>query len=104
MGAVAQQPRRTNFDVKHMTVQVRPNSNAETNSTLVLKLDLKEVSAKVRTGFPKDEEKDYQLKDVWAGILPFAPLHTLDPIDDERLLKGIPPPESVSHYKRPQRQ
>lgn len=82
-------------------LQVRANSTAETNATLVLRLRLEEVSAKVRTGFPKDDEKDYQLEDVWAGIIPFAPIQTLEPINDERLLEGIPLPRSVTHYKRP---
>ena len=67
----------------------------------MLRLKLEEVSAKVRTGFPKDDEKDYHSTDVWAGILPFAPLQTLQPIDDHRLLEGIPVPKSVSNYKRP---
>lgn len=67
----------------------------------MLKLDLEEVSAKVRTGGPKDEEKDYKLEDVWAGVLPFAPLKALTPIDDDRLIKGIPQPPSVTDYKRP---
>ncbi len=71
-------------------MQVRPNSKPELNSTLVLKLDLVEVSAKVRTGGPKDDEKDYQLPDVWAGVLPFAPLAVLPPVDDDRLLPGTP--------------
>lgn len=80
---------------------MRPNSKAETNATLVLKLPLEEVSAKVRIGFPKDDEKDYQLTDVWAGILPFAPIQTLEPINDERLIEGIQLPKSVTDYKRP---
>ena len=84
-----------------LILQVRENSKAETNSTLVLRLKLEEVSAKVRTGFPKDDAKDYQLTDVWAGILPFAPLQTLNPIDDHKLLPGIAVPRSVSDYKRP---
>lgn len=80
---------------------MRPNSSSELNATLVLALDLSEVSAKVRTGPPKDDEKDYQLPDVWAGVLPFAPQTTLPPIDDDRLLPGIKVPPSVSDYKRP---
>lgn len=82
---------------------MRANSKAETNATLVLRLKLEEVSAKVRTGFPKDDEKDYQLTDVWAGILPFAPMQTMEPINDERLLDGIQLPKSVSEYRRPSR-
>lgn len=86
----------------HLRVsQVRANTKAETNATLVLQMKLEEVSAKVRTGFPKDDEKDYALPDVWAGVLPFAPLQTLEPINDERLLDGIQLPKSVSSYKRP---
>jgi hypothetical protein len=87
--------------ISKLLMQVRPNSKTELSSTLVLKLDLEEVSAKVRTGGPKDEEKDYQLEDVWAGILPFAPLKALAPIDDVRLIKGIPQPPSVTDYRRP---
>jgi len=80
--------------------QVRAHSKPELSATLVLRLDLVEVSAKVRTGGPKDDE-DYQLPDVWAGVLPFAPLKALAPIDDDRLLEGIPPPPSVTDYRRP---
>ena len=82
-------------------VQVRGNSKTELSATAVLALDLVEVSAKVRTGMPKDEERDYSLPDVWAGILPFAPLKTLAPIDDDQLIEGIKPPPSVTDYKRP---
>jgi len=35
----------------------------------VLALPLEEVSAKVRTGGPVDDEEDYSLP-VWAGVLP----------------------------------
>lgn len=91
----------TNHLLPGRVSEVRPNSKTELSSTLVLKLDLEEVSAKVRTGGPKDEEKDYQLEDVWAGILPFAPLKALAPIDDVRLIKGIPQRPSVTDYRRP---
>ena len=81
-------------------MQVRPNNKAETNATLVLALDLLEVSAKVRTGPGRDDEKDYRLPNVWAGVLPFAPLTALAPIDDPRLISGIPQAKSVLDYKR----
>ena len=67
---------------------------------MVLAMDLVEVSAKVRTGGVHDDEKDYALPDVWAGELPFEPLKAKTPIDDERLIKGIPPAKSVLNYKR----
>lgn len=84
----------------HVYAQIRPHSKVELNSTLVLALQLVEVSAKVRTGHVKDDEKDYRRDDIWAGILPFAPLAALEPIDDPRLLPGIPPAKSVTNYKR----
>ena len=41
----------------------------ELKATSVLSLTLDEVSAKVRTGPPKDDEPDYELP-VWAGVVP----------------------------------
>jgi hypothetical protein len=66
--------------------------------TLVLSLALKEVSAKVRTGPPKDEEPDYALP-LWAGVVPLK-LTAGTPIDDPRLAKGIEPPDYARNYKR----
>jgi uncharacterized protein len=40
-------------------------------ATSVLSLDLKEASAKVRTGGPKDDAEDYDLP-IWAGVLPLT--------------------------------
>ena len=34
-------------------------------------MPLEEVSAKVRTGPPKDDEEDYALP-IWAGVLPIG--------------------------------
>jgi hypothetical protein len=34
-------------------------------------MDLDEVSAKIRTGQPVDDEEDYALP-VWAGVLPLS--------------------------------
>ena len=48
---------------------VRPPSDKEIRATLVLALPLAEVSAKVRTGPPLDDEADYALP-IWAGELP----------------------------------
>ena len=38
---------------------------------MLLRLPLAESSAKVRTGWPLDEEEDYEL-DIWAGVIPFT--------------------------------
>jgi hypothetical protein len=51
---------------------------------------LDEVSAKVRTGPPKDDEKDYALP-IWAGVLPVTTL-VAAPQPDPRLGSGTPLP------------
>jgi uncharacterized protein len=48
---------------------VRQPTEQELKATSVLALPLDEVSAKVRTGGPVDDEADYSLP-VWAGVLP----------------------------------
>src|SRR5271170_1911660 len=48
---------------------VRQPTEQELKATTVLALPLEEVSAKVRTGGPIDDEADYSLP-VWAGVLP----------------------------------
>ena len=77
---------------------LREPTDAELKGTLVLSLPLKEVSAKVRTGPPKDDEEDYALP-LWAGVVPLK-LTAGNPIDDPRLPKGIEPPGYARNYKR----
>lgn len=77
---------------------LRETTDAELKGTLVLSLPLKEVSAKVRSGPPKDDEADYALP-LWAGVVPLK-LTAGNPIDDPRLPKGIEPPGYARNYKR----
>ena len=77
---------------------LRETTDAELKGTLVLTLPLKEVSAKVRTGPPKDDEVDYALP-LWAGVVPLK-LSAGTPIDDPRLPRGIEPPGYARNYKR----
>jgi len=77
---------------------LRETTDAELKGTLVLNLPLKEVSAKVRSGPPKDDEVDYALP-LWAGVVPLK-LTAGNPIDDPRLPKGIEPPGYARNYKR----
>ena len=49
--------------------EVRQPTEQELKATLVLALPLVEVSAKVRTGPPVDDEEDLALP-VWAGVVP----------------------------------
>lgn len=50
---------------------------------MVLSLPLVEVSAKVRTGPPVDDEADYDLP-VWAGVIPLQVTEG-EPIPDPHL-------------------
>ena len=51
--------------------ELRPPTRQEIKATTVLRMPLEEVSAKVRTGPPKDDEEDYALP-IWAGVLPMG--------------------------------
>ena len=77
---------------------LRETTDAELKGTLVLTLPLKEVSAKVRSGPPKDDEVDYALP-LWAGVVPLK-VTAGNPIDDPRLPRGIEPPGYARNYKR----
>jgi hypothetical protein len=61
-------------------------------------LPLEEVSAKVRTGPPLDDEEDYALK-VWAGVLPLK-LVAEQPVNDPVLQTGIEPAPYLFEYSR----
>jgi len=50
--------------------EARKPDPKELKGTTVLKIAIEQASAKIRTGGPKDEERDYDLP-VWAGILPY---------------------------------
>jgi nitroimidazol reductase NimA-like FMN-containing flavoprotein (pyridoxamine 5'-phosphate oxidase superfamily) len=72
---------------------VRPPNDNELKATAVLALSLNEVSAKVRTGPPNEEEADYSLN-AWAGVIPLR-LTALVPEDDPRLRPGIQRPAQI---------
>jgi len=78
--------------------QVRGADRRELAATAVLALPLGEVSAKVRTGPPKDDDPDYDLP-IWAGVLPLA-LTPGDPAADPVLDPSIPVPEHVATWDR----
>ena len=80
------------------STDVRPGDRRELAATAVLALPLEEVSAKVRTGDPKDEDQDYDLP-YWAGILPLS-LEPGRPMPDPRLKPGIPVPPYVTAWSR----
>ena len=78
---------------------VRKPTPEEMAATIVLSIELREASAKVRTGPPVDAEGDYGLP-VWAGILPIKSVRG-KPIRDPRLRKTIRIPGYLSGNTRP---
>jgi uncharacterized protein len=77
---------------------VREPNEQELKGTSVLALPLLEVSAKVRTGPPKDDEEDMAIP-VWAGELPLR-ITAGSPVDDPQLSAGVSPPAYVTSYSR----
>jgi uncharacterized protein len=78
--------------------EVRGADRRELAATAVLAVPIEEVSAKVRTGPPKDDEVDDALA-VWAGVLPLA-LVPGDPVPDARLDPAVPVPSYVAGWDR----
>ncbi|MEY4930286.1 MAG: hypothetical protein RI909_1010 [Bacteroidota bacterium] len=66
---------------------VRKPTPGEWKATMVLSFEIKEASAKVRTGPPKDDDEDYDL-DVWAGVQPLK-IQRLAAIPDPALKAGL---------------
>ena len=79
---------------------VRPPSEQELKGTMVLAVPLVEASAKVRTGFAVDDDKEYETT-AWTGVLPFK-WTPGEPILDPRGDAAIPVPERIQRYSRPQ--
>jgi nitroimidazol reductase NimA-like FMN-containing flavoprotein (pyridoxamine 5'-phosphate oxidase superfamily) len=80
------------------SLDARPPTEKELRSTMLLKLPINEASAKVRTGFPLDDEADYDLE-IWAGVVPFT-TQIETPLVDPKLLFDVDPPTYVSGYQR----
>lgn len=77
----------------------RPPSRKELAATAVLRLDLREVSVKVRTGPPSDDPEDLDLPH-WAGVLPlFTSPGTPEPAPDLRTTATAP--AHVTGWERP---
>jgi nitroimidazol reductase NimA-like FMN-containing flavoprotein (pyridoxamine 5'-phosphate oxidase superfamily) len=79
---------------------VRPPSEQELKGTMVLAVPLVEASAKVRTGFAVDDDREYD-GGAWTGVLPFK-WTPGEPIRDPRGDAAIPVPANVKRYSRPQ--
>ncbi len=76
---------------------LRPMSKKELKATTVLGLELEEVSAKVRTGMPGDDEEDYALP-IWGGVIPIA-MNVAAPVSDPRVVPGVAVPDHVKAWR-----
>jgi uncharacterized protein len=77
-------------------VEVRGPSESELKATSVLEFLIDEASAKVRSGPPLDDEKDYGAP-VWAGVLPLE-MRSKPPIPDDNLIGGVAVPDYALRY------
>jgi nitroimidazol reductase NimA-like FMN-containing flavoprotein (pyridoxamine 5'-phosphate oxidase superfamily) len=78
---------------------VRPPSDKELRSTLVLALPLDECSVKLRTGPPLDDEEDLD-RFTWAGVVPLTTVPGA-PVPAPDLRADPPVPAYASGYRRP---
>jgi uncharacterized protein len=76
---------------------LRPMTAKELKATTVFGMELNEVSAKVRTGPPGDDEVDYALP-IWAGVVPLS-INTGMAIPCPRLMTGVDAPSHVAAFK-----
>ncbi|QNE78564.1 pyridoxamine 5'-phosphate oxidase family protein [Streptomyces finlayi] len=72
----------------------RPADAKELAATAVIRLDLDEVSAKVRTGGPNDDPEDVSLPH-WAGVVPLTRGHAA-PVPADDLDPAIAVPEYLA--------
>jgi nitroimidazol reductase NimA-like FMN-containing flavoprotein (pyridoxamine 5'-phosphate oxidase superfamily) len=79
---------------------VRPPSEQELKGTMVLAVPLVEASAKVRTGFAVDDDKEYG-GPAWTGVIPFK-WTAQTPAPDPRRKSDIAVPANILQYSRPQ--
>jgi hypothetical protein len=77
---------------------VRPSTVTEIRQTTVIALPLDEVSAKVRSGGPNDDEADLDL-DTWAGVVPFFTV-VGEPTPAKDLRPGIDIPDYLRSFRR----
>ncbi len=76
------------------SAQSRPANKKELAATAVVRVDLTEVSAKIRTGGVNDEPEDLGLPH-WAGVLPLRKGYEA-PLPDEALAPGAELPPHIA--------
>ena len=85
--------RLVNHLVPERAAALRQHTPQELNATLLLKIPIAEAVAKIRSGPPKDAEKDYET-DIWAGVVD---VHSVlgDITRCPRLDDSVPTPDHV---------
>lgn len=78
----------TNHVAPRRWEEVRAPNALELKQSSVLALPLEEVSAKIRSGPPVDDEADYSLP-IWAGVVPVS-TQLGRPISDGRVPADLP--------------
>jgi nitroimidazol reductase NimA-like FMN-containing flavoprotein (pyridoxamine 5'-phosphate oxidase superfamily) len=76
--------------------EARGADDGELKATLVVRVPIREASAKIRTGPPVDEKRDIGIP-IWAGVVPFQ--KTIgEPIADEHTSEEIAVPDYIRSY------
>jgi len=78
--------------------QCRQPKRQELKATSLLTMPLSEVTAKLRTGGPTDDDADLELP-YWAGIVPRT-VSWGPPVPDPGLASGVEAPEVARTYNR----
>jgi uncharacterized protein len=79
---------------------VHPPTEQDLKATMVLSVPLVEASAKVRTGFAVDDDREYSAPG-WTGVIPMK-WTAQTPVADPRGNANNPIPPNVTNYSRPQ--
>jgi nitroimidazol reductase NimA-like FMN-containing flavoprotein (pyridoxamine 5'-phosphate oxidase superfamily) len=79
---------------------VHPPTEQELKGTMVLAVPLVEASAKMRTGFAVDDDKEYSATG-WTGVIPMKWM-AQTPVPDPRGNPKNPIPANIAKYSRPQ--
>ena len=85
------------------TAQARITAPKEDKATMMLALDLNEVSCKVSDKFPEDDPEDLvdiRYSNIWAGYVPMKEVFGEPVADPLTVEKGIPVPDYVKNWTR----
>jgi nitroimidazol reductase NimA-like FMN-containing flavoprotein (pyridoxamine 5'-phosphate oxidase superfamily) len=77
---------------------IRPPTDKEIKAVKIVGMQIEDATAKVRTGPPLDDAKDYALP-IWAGVVEVR-AEIGATIPDNRVAVGVATPEHVTAYKQ----